>query len=262
MQDPVNPQIESSQGATVEPSKGEPNPTSQGEPQGEPDPKTQEGTPQWYKSQLDKNQNALNEKLTEKENIWAEEKQQLESQLQKILQDVGDLKKPQGEVLEPPKRSGTDDPEDEIRYLLETIEYNNKVYDNRFKKFEERFSKTEEELARERKLQEDAKNLEMVKSVTKGLWMEKNKMTIEEAEECWNWQNEQKGDDRIEAIGKLYLNSKGDGRSDIADELKKREDMKLGGAAPGAGAGGAASETDDPKNYTKPADHSNMYETK
>ena len=37
--------------------------------------------------------------------------------------------------------------------------------------------------------------------------------------------------------------------------------MRLKGALPGAGAGGGAGETVDPKEYTKDADHSDMYKT-
>ncbi len=258
----LDPKIEPSKGATGEPSQGEPDPTSQGEPQGEPEPKIQEGTPQWYKSKLDKNQKALEEKLTEQENVWAGEKEQLESQLQKILQDVSDLKKPQGEVLKPPKRNGTDDPEDEIRFLSETIEYNSKVNEERFNAFEVKLGKTDEQLADDRKLKEEQRNLEMVKSTSKGIWMQDGDMTLEEAEECWNWQSTVKADDRIKAIGKMYKLNKGDGGSELAEELKRREEMKLEGAPPGAGAGGGAGETIDPGKYTKDADHTDIYKTK
>ena len=178
-------------------------------------------------------------------------------------QELESLKpKPVEEKFEPPKRSGTDDPEDEFKYLSDTIEYNNKVNDKRFKVVEEQFLTTKKELTDERKLKEEQRNLEMVKSTSKGIWMQGGDMTLEEAEECWNWQSTVKADDRIKTIGKMFKLNKGDGGSELAEELKRREEMKLEGAVPGAGAGGGAGETINPKQYTKDADHTDIYKTK
>ena len=90
--------------------------------------------------------------------------------------------------------------------------------------------------------------------------MKDNDMSLEGAEECWNWQSTVKADDRIKTIGKMFKLK--DGGNELAEELERRDKIKLEGAPPGAGAGGGAGEKTDPKEYTKSADHSNMYETK
>ena len=78
-----------------------------------------------------------------------------------------------------------------------------------------------------------------------------------------NWQATVKADDRIKTIGKMFKLNKGDGsNSELAEELKRRDSIKLDSALPGSGAGGSASDTTDPKDFTKDADHSGMYETK
>jgi len=169
--------------------------------------------------------------------------------------------KPAEEKLEPPKLSDSDDPLEVIKYLQETISYNNKVNDKKFQKFEERFGDTEKQMAQEQKLKEDARNLEMVKSTSKGVWLQEG-LTPEEAEECWNWQATVKADDRIKTIGKMFKLSKGNGSSEVSNELKRRDGLKLDGASPGAGAGGGAASTDDPKDFTSTADHSDLYKIK
>ena len=214
----LDPKTEPSKGATEEPSQGEPDPTSKGEPQVDPDTKTQEGTPQWYKSQLDKNQNAFNEKLTEQEGLRVEEKQQLEGQLQKILQEVSTLKEPQGEVLKPPVYVNTGDPEDEIKFIREERAYDRKVAAIKEADTAKEIKTLTDLLTQDQQLKEEQRNLEMVKSTSKGIWMQDGAMTLEEAEECWNWQSTVKADDRIKTIGKMFKLNKGDGGSELADE--------------------------------------------
>lgn len=211
-----------------------------------------------YQRALHKEQRERTEEREQFQNILDERDDKFNETLNTHKLEIEALK-PKEDVLGPPKLIDNDDPVEVIKYLQETIEYNNKLNDKKFEKFEERFGKTETELAADKKLKEDARNLEIVKSTSKGIWMKDNDMSLEEAEECWGWQSTVKADDRIKTIGKMFKLK--DGGSELADELKRRDEIKLDGAPPGAGSGGAGEKT-DPKEYTKSADHTKMYETK
>lgn len=242
-----------------ETSKGATEKTSQG---ATPDPKTVEGSPQWVKSQLDKMRAENEQKLAEKENAWLSEKQQLTGQLQQVLQEVTSSKTPkQTEELKAPVLTDPDDPTAQIKYLQEVIEYKDKIAEKRFNQFEERFGKTEDQLRKEKEFQENLRNLEIVKTSSKSIWLGEG-LSPEEAEECWNWQSTVRADERIKTIGKMFKLSKGNGQSDIMDEMKRREGLKMDGVPPGAGAGGGAGSTINPNEYVKGKDHRNLYQKK
>ncbi len=169
--------------------------------------------------------------------------------------------KPAEEKLEPPVLIDPDDPTEVIKFMQAERVYDKKVAAKEKAETDKEIKTLTDLLTEDRKLKEDARNLEMVKATSKGIWI-KEGLTPEESEECWNWQATVKADDRIKTIGKMFKLSKGNGSSEVSEELKKREEMKLEGAAPGSGLGGGAGENVDPKDFTTTADHSEMYKTK
>lgn len=170
-----------------EKSQGETKSTSQGEPQ-KPEPKFQEGTPQWFKSQLDKMSEKYEKQLTEKENTWATEKEQLTGQVQNILREFETIKSPpqKPEVLTPPEKpSGSlqDNPYDWIEYQNKVIEYNNKVFIQELKGVKEEFGKTKAEIEQEKELKKQQRIFEANKAKILGDLGQHG--TPEEAQEIW-----------------------------------------------------------------------------
>lgn len=98
MSDLFESKPEPSEGEPVEPSQGEPSPPSEGEP------KKQEGTPQWYKSQLDKSQSEYNKKLQERQQAWDREKNELLGKFGQLQKQFEEIKAPKEEALEYPQR--------------------------------------------------------------------------------------------------------------------------------------------------------------
>lgn len=179
---------EPSNGEPVDPSPsgGEPILPSQGEPQ-VPEPKHQEGTPQWFKSQLDKMSNEYKQQLTEKEKAWVEKEQQLTGQVQNILKEFETIKNPpqKPEVLTPPKPPvDAEDPTQVLRYQSELIDYNNKVWEQKFNTLNEKFGKTETQLAQEAELKKQQHQFEANKAYLLGEFSKYG--TAEEAMEIWN----------------------------------------------------------------------------
>ena len=127
--------------------------TSQGATQEKLPLKKQEGTFENLKSQYDK----LQEQLTEKQNAWEKEKHELsqksqsyEGQLQKILQEVENLKNPPPKVEElrppqQPKEAFLDNPEAWVNYQNEFILYKDKIHENELKSVKGELRKMSEE---------------------------------------------------------------------------------------------------------------------
>jgi len=217
-----------------------------------------------YQRALHKEQRERTDEREKNQRMLDDRDERLNEMLNTHKLEIEALKpKPKEDILEAPVYVDNGDPEERIAFLDKRAVYDNKVAAKERANTAKEVAELKNLLMEGQQEAEEQKNLAMVKSVTKGKWMSKLDMSIEDAEECWNWQHTQNGDDRIEAIGKLYLNSKGNGsKSAIADEIKKRDDIKLDGAAPGAGIGGGIGENVNTKDFTKDADHTSMYETK
>lgn len=231
--------------------------------------KKQEGTFENLKSQYDKLQN----QLTEKEKAWEQEKNDLlgkvnqsDSRLENIMKEIQGLKNPapkEGQLSEPepPSVEYLDDPVAWNNFYRKQREYDKKVFQKEISGVKEILGKTQGELQTERQLKQQAQEYEQVKAITKSRWMESNKMTAEEAEECWNWQTTVKNEDRIDAIGKMFKLTKNGGSNELKEELQKRKDLKMDGLNSGIGQGGGG-ETVDPSEFTKSADHKHLYRKK
>jgi hypothetical protein len=122
-----------------EPSKGEPQEPltpvsepeepSKGEPQGNLPPKEQEGTPQWYKSQLDKMQNEYKNILAERETNWSQEKEDLSNKISLLMENMEGLKNPPSKPEEPPQMPNISEDENPlawIKYFKDLNIYNSK----------------------------------------------------------------------------------------------------------------------------------------
>lgn len=192
--------------------------------------------------------------LNQRDEIFRAELGKYQTQFEQVL-------KPKEVELKPPVLTDPDDPVALTKYNHAMLEYNNAIWEKRYRGLEEKIGKTTEQIEAEREQQRKIQELETVKSYSKGMWIQEG-LTPEEAEECWNWQASAKGDERLKALAKMFKHSKGNGQ-DVNRILEDRAKLKMPGFLPGAGMGGGASADKlDPNEFTKSSDHSDLYKKK